>query len=186
MRKALDALYRLSAALAALCLVVIAVMVVAQVAARIFDGARSLIGLEPLGLLVPSLAEIAGFLLVGASFLALASTLRNADHIRVIILLQMVPRSVARFLELWVLAVAVALIGYFAWNAALLTLDSYQFNEVSFGIIPVPLWIPQAAMTAGLAVFLISLIDDLVVTLLGGEPSYMEPMPDHDLVEGTE
>lgn len=185
MRKALDALYRLSAVLAALSLVAIAAMVVAQVAGRILDGVLSLIGGEPIGLLVPSLAEIAGFLLVAASFLALASTLRNADHIRVIILLQQVPRSFARFLEIWVLAVAVALVGYFAWNAGLLTLDSYNFHEVSYGIIPIPLWIPQTAMTAGLVVFLISLIDDLVVTLCGGAPSYLEPEPEHG-IEGTE
>lgn len=185
MRKALDALYRWSAVLAALSLVAIAALVVAQVAGRILDGALSLIGVEPFGLLVPSLAEIAGFLLVAASFLALASTLRNADHIRVIILLQQVPQSVARFLEIWVLAVAVALVGYFAWNAGLLTLDSYKFHEVSYGIIPIPLWIPQTAMTAGLAVFLISLLDDLVVTLCGGSPSYLEPGPEHG-IEGTE
>ncbi|MDJ0931140.1 hypothetical protein [Breoghania sp.] len=100
MRKALDALYRLPAGLAALSLVAIAVLVVIQVAGRVIDGARSVLGFEPLGLLVPSLAEIAGFLLVSTSFMALASTLRNADHIRVNIMLQQVPYSVARFLEI--------------------------------------------------------------------------------------
>ncbi|WP_319775557.1 TRAP transporter small permease [Breoghania sp.] len=185
MRKALDALYRFSAGLAALSLVIIATMVVVQVAGRVTDGLRSAFGFEPYGLLVPSLAEIAGFLLVAASFLALASTLRNADHIRVNILLQMLPHSLARGFEVWVLAVACGLVGYFAWNAVLLVIDSYKFNEVSFGIIPVPLWIPQAAMAGGLIVFLISLVDDFVVTVSGGVPSYMEAETS-DPIEGTE
>ena len=72
MRKALISLYQASTALAACCLVVIASLVVFQVMGRVFDGARKLFGLEPLGLQVPSLAEIAGFLLVGASYQALA------------------------------------------------------------------------------------------------------------------
>ena len=173
MRSALDALYRFAAGLAAACLVSIALLVVAQVAFRLIDGGRKLMGLEAYGLLVPSLAEIAGFLLVGASFLALASTLRHAGHIRVSILLQHVPALVAKALELWVLVLASALISYFAWQAAWLVYDSYVYNEVSFGIIPVPLWIPQLVMTCGVTVFAISLLDDLVMALTGREPSYV-------------
>lgn len=172
MRTALDALYRLAGALAATSLVIIALMVAVQVLGRIIDGARAMVGLDPYGLLVPSLAEIAGFLLAAASFLALASTLRHGVHIRVNILLQQLPDRVARFLEIWVLGVATFIMGYFAWNAFLMVLDSYTFHEVSFGIIPVPLWIPQGVMTAGLAVFVVSLLDDLVMALLGREPSY--------------
>ena len=88
MRTALTALYKTATVLAACCLVTIALLVTLQVMGRLLDGARSMVGLEPLGLLVPSLAEIAGFFLVGASFLALAGTLRMGDHIRVSILLQ--------------------------------------------------------------------------------------------------
>ncbi|AXS41344.1 TRAP transporter small permease [Breoghania sp. L-A4] len=185
MRAALDGLYRAAAGLAAACLVSIALLVVAQVGCRLIDGARGLIGLDPLGLLVPSLAEIAGFLLVGASFLALASTLRHAAHIRVSILLQHVPRSVGRMLEVWVLAAASALICYFAWHAAWLSYDSYFYNEVSFGIVPVPLFIPQTVMTLGIIVFAVSLIDDLVVALSGREPSYVLAEADRS-IEGTE
>lgn len=173
MRSAFDALYRFAAGLAAACLVSIALLVVAQVGCRLIDGARKLIGLDPLGLLIPSLAEIAGFLLVGASFLALASTLRHATHIRVSILLQHVPAGLAKMLEIWVLALSSALISYFAWHAGWLVYDSYVYNEVSFGIIPVPLWIPQLVMTLGVATFAISLLDDLVVALAGREPSYV-------------
>lgn len=173
MRAALNGLYRLAAGLAASCLVAIATMVVAQVGCRLIDGGRAIVGLDPLGLLVPSLAEIAGFLLVGASFMALASTLRHATHIRVTILLQHLPPAIGRVLEVWVLAVAAALMGYFTWHAGQLALDSFVYNEVSYGIIPVPLWIPQAVMTLGLGIFTVSLADDLAAALTGRDPSYV-------------
>lgn len=185
MRTALDALYRLAGALAAAALVAIAILVSIQVIGRLIDGARQFVGLDPYGLLVPSLAEIAGFLLVAASFLALSSTLRHGVHIRVNILLQHIPSGPARALEIWVLGVAVVLVGYFAWNAALLTLDSYKYNEVSFGIIPVPLWIPQTVMTLGLGVFCVALVDDLVCALTGRTPSYLTVERD-SAIEGME
>ncbi|MEL7524211.1 MAG: TRAP transporter small permease [Pseudomonadota bacterium] len=185
MRKALNSLYQASTALAACCLVVIASLVVFQVMGRVFDGTRKLFGLEPWGLQVPSLAEIAGFLLVGASFLALAGTLRNGDHIRVSILLQAVPSSVGRFLNVLAVGVACTLASYFTWHAGWLAFDSYSYNETSYGIIPIPLVYPQIVMTLGLMVFSISLFDDLVQTLTGGEPSFEAVVKD-DPIEGKE
>lgn len=185
MRSALDALYRLAAGLAAACLVAIALLVLAQVLGRVIDGVRKAFGLDPLGLLVPSLAEIAGFLLVGASFLALAATLRRGDHIRVSILLQLVPKEIARYLNLWCLAVALGFAGYFTWHAAWLVYDSFIYSEVSFGIVPVPLWIPQTVMMIGIGVFTVSLLDDLLGAVAGGAPSFDRAQRD-DPIEGVE
>ncbi|CTQ53078.1 TRAP-type C4-dicarboxylate transport system, small permease component [Roseibium album] len=185
MRKTLNALYQASTVLAACCLVVIASLVVLQVLGRLLDGARNLLGFEPIGLLVPSLAEIAGFLLVGASFLALAGTLRNGDHIRVSILLQAAPPFAARVLNTWAVAVAFSLAAFFTWHAGWLAFDSYSYNEVSFGIIPIPLVFPQALMTLGLLVFAIALLDDLLHALTGHAPSFETAVSD-DLIEGKE
>ncbi|WP_428643710.1 TRAP transporter small permease [Roseibium sp.] len=182
---ALNTLYRASTALAACCLVVIASLVVLQVLARLADGTMMLFGLEPFGLLVPSLAEIAGFLLVGASFLALAGTFRNADHIRVSILLQAVPSQFERLLNIWCVAIALALVAFFTWNAGALAYDSYKFNEVSFGIIPIPLVIPQMVMTLGLSVFSVALLDDLVLAVSGKAQSF-EIVSKEDPIEGKE
>ncbi|KZM47453.1 TRAP transporter small permease [Labrenzia sp. OB1] len=185
MRIALNALYRASTILAACCLVIIASMVVLQVLGRLLDGVLGLAGMDPIGLLVPSLAEIAGFLLVGASFLALAGTLRNSDHIRVNILLQAVPSPVAHLLNIWAVAVALGLAGFFTWHAGGLAHDSYTYGEVSFGIVPIPLVIPQTVMTAGLLVFSVALLDDLITALTGRAPSF-ETVSKGDLIEGKE
>jgi len=185
MRKALNALYRASTALAACCLVAIASLVALQVLGRFLDGLLTKVGQDQIGLQVPSLAEIAGFLLVGASFLALAGTLRNNDHIRVSILLQGVSPRIARFLNLWAIAVAFALAAYFTWHALQLALDSFAYNETSYGVIPIPLVYPQLVMTAGLFVFAVSLLDDLICAVTGHTPSF-EAVIKADPIEGIE
>ena len=83
LRRALDALYRLSGALAALFLVAICAIVLLQVGANCIDKIAEWTTGAPIGLVVPSYAEFAGFFLAASSFLALAWTLRHGGHIRV-------------------------------------------------------------------------------------------------------
>ena len=78
MRRLLDLIYRASGAVAALFLVAICVVVLLQVGANLIDALIKLFGGEPLGLVIPSYAEFAGFFLAGSSFFALAYTLRSA------------------------------------------------------------------------------------------------------------
>jgi len=65
------------------------------------------------------------------------------------------------------------LIGYFAWYAGDMVVTSYQINDVSQGLVAVPLWIPQSGMALGLSIMAIALVDDLVILLAGGTPSYI-------------
>jgi TRAP-type C4-dicarboxylate transport system permease small subunit len=172
MRAILDGLYRASSAAAAICLCLIAGLVLVQVFGRILDGLLRTLNLPVAGITVPSLNEIAGFLFVAATFLALAATLRKADHIRVSMLIKAVPPGVRRLLEAVVLAIGTVLATYAAYHAVLLVADSIAFGSVSFGVIPIPLWIPQTALAAGLIVFAIALADELVAVLTTGAPSY--------------
>lgn len=172
MRAILDALYRISLWLAALCLVAIAVMVILQIFGRIVDGAMKLAGYPPYGFLVAGLAEIAGYLLAISSLLALAATLKAGVHIRVTVLLSALGVRARRVAELLALTVAAALSAYMTWRIGLLAFDSWQFNEVSYGLVPVQLAWPQAGMTVGLAVLTIAILDELFLTAVTGQPSY--------------
>jgi hypothetical protein len=60
--------------------------------------------------------------------------------------------------------------------------DSWRFNEVSYGIIPVPLAIPQAVMAFGALALLVALIDELVITVRDGRPSFRA---DEDIASGA-
>ncbi|CUA84296.1 TRAP-type C4-dicarboxylate transport system, small permease component [Chelatococcus sambhunathii] len=172
MRAALDRLYSLSLWLAGLCLVAIAVLVGLQVGARLLDSALRTLGLEQTGFIVPSLAEIGGFLLAAASFLALGASLKAGSHIRVTMLLALVGEARRRPMELFALGVSALASGYGTWYTAKLALDSWTFNEKSYGIVPVPLVIPQASLAIGLAILTIAILDELQETAVRGRPSF--------------
>jgi TRAP-type C4-dicarboxylate transport system permease small subunit len=53
------------------------------------------------GIVVPDAGDIAGDCMAGATFLALAHTLRSGGHIRVNLLLTHVPRRMRVVLEVW-------------------------------------------------------------------------------------
>ena len=55
---------------------------------------------------------------------------------------------------------------------ARLVWDSIRFNEVSYGLLPIPLAIPQAAMAIGLLALLVALFDELVIIWRTGRPSF--------------
>ncbi|MCC7281375.1 MAG: TRAP transporter small permease subunit, partial [Acetobacteraceae bacterium] len=75
-------------------------------------------------------------------------------------------------LEALVLAIAFAMVAFFAYSTFDQMTDSFEFGEVSQGMLGVPLWIPQMALPIGAGLFALALLDDLVVVLAGGTPSY--------------
>ncbi|WP_440996546.1 TRAP transporter small permease [Arhodomonas sp. SL1] len=162
MRRALDLLYLSAGVAAALCLAAIAVLILAQTVGRV------------LGFSVPSANELAGFCVAASTFLALAHTLNHGGHIRVRVLIEHLPAGTARALEILCVAVALSMSAYASWWAVDLVRGSIAYGDVSPGLLAVPLWIPQSAMAAGLAVFTLSLADNLARMLRGKPPLYAE------------
>ena len=173
MRTALDRLY--AAGLWAACgaMVLIAVLVLVQVAGRLIDRAALLIGAAPPQITVPSLAEIGGFLLVAAACLALAGTLQSGGHVRVTMIAGALPPAAARALTTLATAIAAGLAIWAGWYSFLQALDSWQFNSLSYGMVKTPLWLPQGVMTIGIALLALALVDAFVTLLGGGLPAFM-------------
>lgn len=169
MRRTLDTLYSLSAVLAALCLVAIAALVALQVGGRILDAILIEVGAEPFRFAIPSLAEISGFLLAGATFLALADTLAKNVHIRVDLLTTRLPDGTRRIVDGVVALVGAAIIGFAAYAMGALALKSFTFNDVSYGMVAVPLALPQGAAAFGLLVFAIALVDEALLAFSGND-----------------
>lgn len=159
MRRVLDAIYRAAGGVAAAAIFTIFALVAVQVSARLLDGVMRLFGLAPFGFIVPSIAEICGFLLGVASFLALAYTLTIGGHIRVGMLVERLPTSARRLVEALVGLLASGIALYSTVALSRLTLKSWTFNDVSYGFIPVPLWLPQGLMALGLAILSVALLD---------------------------
>ena len=171
MRKFLDGLYRASGACAAFFLLAIGAIVLAQVGANLIDALADALTGTPIGLVIPSYAEFAGFFLAAASFLALAYTLRAGGHIRVTLVIQHLGPRARRAVELWCSASGAGLAGYFAWYSVALVFESIEFGDVSTGIVPVALWLPQSAMALGLIVLTIAMIDGFVDVVRGDAPA---------------
>lgn len=156
----LDWVFHLAGVLSAVLLAAIAVLTFLQIVGRM------------LGFLISTGAEFAGFCMAGSIFLALAWTLRSGGHIRVNLFVQRLPEGARRVGEIWCLGIAVLSVGLFAWSSVRMTWDSYRFGDVSVGMVPVPLWIPQTAMAAGAILLGVAFIEQLVLVLLGRTPTY--------------
>ncbi|OGA33120.1 MAG: hypothetical protein A3F75_09205 [Betaproteobacteria bacterium RIFCSPLOWO2_12_FULL_64_23] len=161
MRKFLDWLYTGSGVLAGVFLILIAALSLTQICGRV------------LGFDAYSFDDFAGFCMAASSFLGLAHTYRRNEHIRVAILVERLSGGRRRVLEALCLMASTFLIGYFAWYAADTVLTSYQINDVSQGLVAVPLWLPQSGMALGLAIMTIALLDDLIAVFKRGTPSYL-------------
>lgn len=173
-RKALDRLYSVSGWLAAGFIAMICLLVVVQVMLNLVDRVSTLLTGTAVGLTIPSYADFTGFFLASASFLALAYTLREGGHIRVTLVISHLPAGLRRGFEIWCVGLAAAITCYFFWYTARLTWESYSYNDLSAGMIAVPIWIPQLGMLVGLLVLSIALIDEFITVISGRTPSYFD------------
>lgn len=162
MRKSLEWLYLGSGVLAGVFLILIAALSLAQIGGRL------------LGFDAYSFDDFAGFCMAASSFLGLAHTYRRNEHIRVALLIDRFSGGRRRVLESLCLTASTFLIGYFAWYAIDMAWTSHAINDVSQGLVPVPLWVPQSGMALGLAIMSIALADDLIAVIARGTTSYLE------------
>lgn len=161
MANALNKLYAAGAILAAICMVLIALLTLVQILGRLF------------GVLVLDAGDFAGYAMAGSIFFALAHTLRTGGHIRVNLLLTRLPVRLRHRFEIWCLAVSLTLSGMFAVFSVKMVIDSYTFNDVSTGMVPIPLWIPQLTMAIGAILLAVALLHEFILVLRGKEPGYV-------------
>lgn len=159
MRK-LDWIFHGAGVLSAILLAAIAVLTFVQIVGRAF------------GFLISTGIEFAGFCMAASIFMALAWTLRSGGHIRVSLFVQRLGPRARRVVEVWCLVTAALAIALFAYSAVMMTWDSYRFGDVSVGMVPVPLWIPQTGMAVGILLLEVALIEQLALVLRGHNPTY--------------
>ena len=165
-RRFLDRLYLTAGWIAAASILFICVIVSAQVSLNIL--AR--IGGPRLSFTIPSYADFAGFALATASFMALSYTLRMGGHIRVNLLIQRLGQGPSWALELLTLLIGALFAGYATYYGGSLMWESWHYGDMSTGIVAVPLWIPQGAMVAGLALLCLAFVDTFFESLMARKP----------------
>ena len=160
MRRFLDRLYLFSGVLAAVALAVICALMLAQAFAR------------GVGLQIRGTDDIVAWLCAACAFLALAHTFRSGDLVRVGVFVDRLPVRARRAADITALVIATAFLAYMLWAVTRFVYDSWQFKEVAQGLIKVPIWIPQLSLVAGIAIFFVALVDELVAVARGSKPSY--------------
>ncbi|CAP42579.1 TRAP transporter small permease [Bordetella petrii] len=155
MRRFLDTLYGAAGLLAGLCMIGVLASVLAAIIAR------------QMGWNIPGTDAYAGYFMAAAGFLALATTFKHGEHIRVTLLLNSLAARNGRRLDIFALAAGAVLAAAFAYFSIKLVHDSRLYNDISTANDATPLWIPQIAMAVGTVLFLVSVVDELVRRLRG-------------------
>ena len=161
MDRLLDRLLAACGALAAFFLAGICVLVLVQVVGRL------------IGVAVPSADEFAGFCLSASSFLALGYALRRDSHIRVTLLIDRLPARWRRHVEAACIAGGLALSLYLTYFTAEMVYYSVTFGDLTQGLVPIPLWIPQSGMMIGVTMLSLAFVADGIRLLRGLDPAYL-------------
>jgi TRAP-type C4-dicarboxylate transport system permease small subunit len=164
-RTFLDRLYLFSGYLAGLFLVAVFLLMMALSVGR------------EVGINVKSGDDIASWCMAAMAFLGLAHTFRRGELIRMGLLIERLQGPPRRVLEIFVLLLGTAIVGYFAWQAVKFTYQSWLLNDLSSGALVVPLWVPQLGLSTGTVILLVAFVDELMHVLRGGYPHYAKLPP---------
>jgi TRAP-type C4-dicarboxylate transport system permease small subunit len=156
MRQVLVRLHRAGAVVAGVLLVLVCALTLVPIAARL------------LGLPAHSWDEVATFCMAGSAFMGLACTWRAGAHIRMELLVARLSGGAARAMQVLAVAVLLAVCLYFTWFAGKFAWLSYTMNDLSQGLVPIPLWMPQSAMVLGLVLLCLAVVESLVDAVRGG------------------
>lgn len=150
MKRLIRSIATLFAIVAALCVLAMMGMTVADVTARAVTG-RS----------VPGAQEITEQLMVALVFLGMAFAYHRHEHVAVTIVtraLPLRPRATVRVLGRVIL---LGLVVWMIWMTGEGAWRSYVRGEIRFGLLQVPVWPARAAIPIGLAAFALSILSDM-------------------------
>src|SRR5262245_61244005 len=96
--------------------------------------------LREFGVRTGAVNDVVAWFCAAASFFAMAHAFKHGDFVRVTLVLEAVPQRVRRVLEIVALVIGTICVGYLSWWANKFTYDSWAFNEVAQGLLPIPIW----------------------------------------------
>jgi TRAP-type C4-dicarboxylate transport system permease small subunit len=160
-RRFLDRLYLAAAYAAACCVLLIMILMVAQSILR------------ELHVRTGAVNDVVAWLCAAAAFFAMAHSFKHGDFVRVTLLLENISVRAQKRFELAALSIAAVAVAYLAFWANRFTYESWVFNDIAQGMLPLPMWIPQLSFALGSILLLVAVLDELVIVLRGNRPSYV-------------
>lgn len=98
-------------------------------------------------------------------FLGCGYTLKEKGHIRIELILNLLPQGPARFIKLIAGCLSTLLLGYITWQLFRMTHSSWNYGSTSGTLTATPLWIPQALIVIGAALFTLQMAVETVRVL---------------------
>ena len=154
MRKFLDRTYDISLFLAGVFLVAIFVVMIVESVLRKMGG------------YIPGASELIGWFCAAAGFLALPATFKRGDMVRVGVLIDAFPDRLRKGMLLLCLTLAIVFTVYMVWAVGSYLWGGWKTDELTQGMIEIPVWIPQLSFLLGVFLLLVAVIDEMVVALV--------------------
>ncbi|MGI9507773.1 MAG: TRAP transporter small permease subunit [Geminicoccaceae bacterium] len=148
---AIDRLSQAAAVVAAACLALLAIVILAEVVS-VWAFNKSL----------EFSWEYGAFFMAGAFFLGLGWTLQEGGHVRVDILTGQLPPAAARLLDIAATSIGLAIAAFLTYALAGLAWSSFVDGSRTFTATATPLAIPQALITAGALILTLQLFARLL------------------------
>jgi TRAP-type C4-dicarboxylate transport system permease small subunit len=117
--------------------------------------------------------DIVAWLAAAAALLAMAHTFQHGDMVRMTLILERLPAPARRWAEVLALSVGTISCIYLAWWVSVSVHQSWMLEDMSNGLIVVPLWIPQLILVFGALLLAVALLDELLWVLAGNVPRYV-------------
>jgi TRAP-type C4-dicarboxylate transport system permease small subunit len=161
MRSFLDRLFGASGAIAALFVFTIfAVMIITS-------------SMRMLGFNTGGSEDVVSWLTAAAAFFGMGHAFKHGDFVRVELLISKMSPGRRRFFEIITLSFGSLFTGYVAWSVCAYVWQIFKFNDLSQGLIVVPMWIPQLSIVIGSLLLFLAFIDELFRVIAGQKPSYV-------------
>ena len=108
--------------------------------------------------------EYCAYGLAAIIFLGAGYCLKEKGHIRITLVLGLLPEKMSRIITFWGSGIAAIFMGYLWWYLFKMVRSAVRYNSTSGTLTNTPLWIPQALMLIGAACFLIQLLATTIKT----------------------
>lgn len=127
---------------------------------------------RPMGISLSGTDDLVSWMCAAAAFLPMASAFRRGDFVRMLLVLDKLSPARRRFGEIVALMVAFVASAILAGWATFGVYESWRYDEMSIGLLVVPIWIPQLSFAIGASILLIAVADELLAVLRGRRPAY--------------
>jgi TRAP-type C4-dicarboxylate transport system permease small subunit len=90
------------------------------------------------------------------------------------LVIEAAPARARRTMELAAIAAGLVGSGYAAFWVVRSVYDSWRYQEMTTGLLVMPLWIPQIGFALGAILMFLALVDELIAVARGATPSYVQ------------